>query len=339
MTIGIAIIGLGFMGRTHLGAYRAAGDACRLVGVADRDPGRLRGEVSEGGNLDTGSSPVERLFDPEAVFATDSIDALLSRRDVDAVSVCTPTETHAKIARAAIRAGKHVLIEKPVSLDRGEIESLATDADRAGVVAMPAMCMRFWPEWAWLAGRVGSGDAVASLSLERLGTVPSWGGGFYDDPTRSGGAMYDLHIHDTDFVCHLLGRPDAVTTIGSRSRMTTIYAYDNGPDHVVASGGWLRGGADFRMRYVAELESGTADFDLLREPTLKLSNVGAASEPAAVHLEDGSAYDAEVGAFLGTIARGGPPPVCLADASMTLAVLEAEVASLTSGRCVRIPSL
>lgn len=330
--VGVAVIGLGFMGRTHIRAYKAFGNACRLTGVFDLDPCRLRGDASTGGNIETGDGQAGRLFDESEVFTTDSIEALLARQEIDAVSICTPTDTHADIARAAIRAGKHVLIEKPVALDRGVVGLLASEAERAGVVAMPAMCMRFWPAWAWLKDRVDSGDAIASLSLERIGTAPGWGGGFYQDSARSGGALYDLHIHDTDFVCHLFGTPEAVTTVGSRARMTTLYHFRDGPGLVCAAGGWLRGGADFRMRYLAELGSGTADFDLLREPPLKCSNAGTADEAVPVVVGSETGYEAEVRAFLGAIDRDGSPAVSLADASATLAVLEAEARSIDTGR-------
>lgn len=335
MTIGVAVVGLGFMGRTHLGAYRAAGDACRLAAVFDADPARLSGEAMGGGNIGGDGSP-ERLFDPAEVFATDSLDALLARGDVDAVSICTPTDTHVEIARAALRAGKHVLVEKPVSLDRGEIESLAEEAERAGRVCMPAMCMRFWPEWAWLADAVREGlhCGVRSLAFERLGSAPDWGGGFYADPARCGGALHDLHIHDTDFVVHLLGRPEAVTSVGDRDRLTTTYHYDTGPAHVVAAGGWLRGGAAFRMRYTAEFEDATADFDLGRDPTLVLSRTGDAR---GVDVEQATGYDLEVRAFLSATAGRDAPAVTLEDAVTTLAVLEAESRSLESGR--REPTL
>lgn len=335
MTVGVAVVGLGFMGRTHLGAYRAAGNACRLAAVFDVDPARLSGEAAGGGNIGSDGTP-ERLFNPAEVFATDSLDALLSRNDVDAVSVCTPTDTHVEIARAALRAGKHVLVEKPVSLDRGEIESLAAETERAGRVCMPAMCMRFWPGWDWLARAVhdGSQGGVRSLAFERLGSAPDWGGGFYQDQARSGGALHDLHIHDTDFIVHLLGRPDAVSSVGDRARLTTIYHYDNGPPHVVAAGGWLRGGAAFRMRYIAEFEDTTADFDLGRDPTLVLSRTGDAR---GVDVEQTTGYDLEVRAFLSAVAGREAPAVSLEDAVTTLTVLEAEARSLKSGR--REPTL
>jgi predicted dehydrogenase len=330
--IGIGVIGLGFMGSTHIGAYRAAGERCRLAGVFDLDRARLTGSAGGGGNIETDGNRDGRLFDPEEVFATDSLDALLARDDIHAVSVCTPTDSHIAVASAAIRAGKHVLVEKPVALERSAVRSLAEEAESAGVVCMPAMCMRFWPAWSWLRARVASDAPLRSLSLERIGTAPGWGAGFYQDDSRSGGALYDLHIHDTDFVCALLGTPAAVTSVGDTARITTVYHFADGPSHVVASGGWMRGGADFRMRYLAEFEGGTADFDLLRDPPLKRSNAADATEPEAVEVPPGDGYEGEVRAFLDAIAGGNSPPVTLADADATLAVLEAERRSLETGR-------
>ncbi|USN99528.1 MAG: Gfo/Idh/MocA family oxidoreductase [Phycisphaeraceae bacterium] len=332
MTVGVAVIGLGFMGRTHVRAYRNAGSACRLVGVYDIDPSRLTGESGEAGNIATGSDEA-RLFDPDEVFATDSLDKLLASDEVDAVSVCTPTDTHCAVARAALRAGKHALVEKPVSLDRAELGALDEEATRAGRLCMPAMCMRFWPEWAWLAETLRRGDLgpARSLAFERVGAAPSWGGGFYQDAARCGGAFHDLHIHDTDFVCHLLGAPKAVTSVGDHGRVTTLYHFDGGPRHVVATGGWMRGGVGFRMRYIAEFERGTADFDLTREPTLCLARAEGGG-PRPVGVGPGAGYDGEVRAFVDAIASGGSAPVTLRDAAETLAVLEAEARSMESGR-------
>ena len=319
------------MGRTHIGAYRGLGDACRISGVFDLDAGLLSGGLVEGGNLASGESTGERLFEPAEVFATDSLDALLARVDVDAVSVCTPTDTHVDVALAAMRAGKHVLVEKPVSLERAGIQRLAAEAERAGVICMPAMCMRFWPGWVWLKEKVRVDGIPKSISFERLGSAPGWGGGFYQDAGRCGGALHDLHIHDTDFVCHLFGKPDAVSSVGDQNRLTTMYHYEDGPRHVVAAGGWLRGGAEFRMRYVAEFEDATADFDLSREPGLLWSSSGdeGCREPADVGEGDG--YEGEARAFVGAIIDGVGPPVTLDDAAMTLAVLEAEAESLKTG--------
>lgn len=332
MTVRVAVIGLGYMGKTHLAAYRAAGDACRLVGVYDSNPDRLRGESAEGGNIETEADPcadAQRLFDPNTVFATDSLDALLAHDEIDAVSICTPTDTHAPIATAALRAGKHVLVEKPVALDLEQIEALDTEASNAGRLCMPAMCIRFWPAWAWLADRIRDQQfgPLRSLALERIGSVPAWGGGFYEDESRSGGALFDLHIHDTDFVCAALGTPDAVTTAGDRARMTTMYHYEgkNARLLITASGGWMRGGAGFRMRFLAEFERGTADFDLARSPQLLLSDRG---ELRRVEIPTGTGYEHEITSFVRAASTGRDAPVTLIDAMLTTRVLLAEAESI-----------
>ena len=362
--IGVGVVGLGFMGRTHIGAYGKIPASCRLAGVFDLDRARLTGDAGGGGNIDTDGGRAMRLFDPSEILATDSLEVFLASPEIHAVSVCTPTDTHAEVALAAIRAGKHVLIEKPVALDRRVVERLADEARRAGVVAMPAMCMRFWPGWTWLREQVAGGATLRSLAFERAGGRPGWGGGFYQDASRSGGALYDLHIHDTDIVCHLLGVPDAVTTVGTLARMTTLYHFAEGSGHgsghgghaapqlVTATGGWFAGGIDFRMRYLAEFGPvagdaglrqgstlGTADFDLTRDEPLRVSRVPtgpdaeAQSEDTidAVQIPDETGYDAEVRAFVESVVGSCPAPVTLADASATLAVLEAEARSMETG--------
>src|SRR5205085_1017048 len=145
---------------THIRAYAAAREAgydCRLVAVCDRDAARLEGKVDIRGNIPRGASGI-RLFDPKDVHATKRVEDVLADERVHLVSICTPTPTHVEIARAALQAGKHVLVEKPVSLDPNEIGELETIARRAKRLCLPAMCMRFWPGWSWLKEKIESGE-------------------------------------------------------------------------------------------------------------------------------------------------------------------------------------
>ncbi len=294
--IGIGVIGLGFMGRTHVSAYeraRADGVACRLVAVSDRDAERLAGGGRDSGNLESGSKG-EQLFDPDEVSAYTDVDALLADESVDLVSVCTHTDTHVEMAIRALRAGKHVLVEKPVALDVGGVEALLRVSEEAGRFCMPAMCMRFWPGWDWLKDAVlrKTYGRVVSARFERLGAAPSWGGGFYGDLTRSGGALFDLHVHDVDFVYHLFGCPRSVCSIGTLAHVSSSFEFAVVPGLVVAEGGWMTApGFGFRMRYLVEFERAVADFDLLRDPVLMVHGDG---EPEAVALADGTGYDGEV---------------------------------------------
>jgi predicted dehydrogenase len=311
-TIGVGVVGLGFMGRTHLAAYRAAeaaGNPCRLVAVADPDAARLAGRAPAAGNLRTGGE-AEALFDPRAVRTGTDPAAVLQDPEVELVSICTPTDTHVELALRALAAGKHVLLEKPVSLDPGEIERLALEAQRRSRICMPAMCMRFWPGWSWLKDAVRDGryGAVRSAVFQRCGSRPAWGAGFYADARRSGGALFDLHVHDADLVHWLFGAPAAVTSAGSVDHLTTLYRFARGPAHVVAEGGWDHAdGFAFRMRYVLAFERATAEFDLRRERPLEITAGGKVEAPP---LEAGTGYDGEVRAVLGAVrsgAAGGLP--------------------------------
>jgi predicted dehydrogenase len=330
VSVGVGVVGLGFMGRTHLDAYRAAG--ATLVGVCDGDPARLTGEPPAGGNLGDGAG--DRLFDPAAVVATSDLDELLSAPGLELVSVCTPTDTHADVARRVIAAGKHVLVEKPVALDAEAVLALGAEAEAAGVLCMPAMCMRFWPAWAWTREAIAGGrlGAVRAARFERLGGRPAWGGGFYEDEARSGGALFDLHVHDTDFVVHLFGVPEAVVSAGDTGHATTLYRYAGGPAHVVAEGGWMPGDSwPFTMRLVVELERGVIDFELGRDPELRVHH--ASGELRTPEVSPATGWEAEIAAMVGAVARGDRRvPATMRSAAASTAVLEAERESLRTGR-------
>ncbi len=341
-TINVGIIGFGFMGRTHLAAYqaaRAAGVDCRVVGIADRRFAEAGGDgasvLSVGGNFDTGASRAQ-LFDPREVSTCADEAALLADERIDLVSVCTPTDTHVDVATRALDAGKHVLCEKPVALRAAEIARLALAARDADRLCMPAMCMRFWPGWSWLKERVvdGSLGSVKSAVFQRLGSAPDWGVEFYRDTRRSGGALMDLHIHDTDFVCWLFGGVRSVVSRGGLAHGTTLYEVNatgagGARSHVMAEWGQdHHAGFGFRMRFVVVFEHATADFDLARTPALLLHR-GGASETVA--LPEGTGYDYEVRHLIDAIhleRKPGELRATLDDAIAVAKVLEMERASL-----------
>ncbi|MEM7306675.1 MAG: Gfo/Idh/MocA family oxidoreductase [Planctomycetota bacterium] len=339
---GVGVIGLGFMGRTHVGAFAAAaeaGHANRLVAVCDQDPARRAGEVQAGGNIATAAGQ-ERLFDPASVAGYERPEELLADDAVELVSVCTPTDSHVDLAIAALEAGKHVLVEKPVALRHDEVARLgaaARAAEERGLHCMPALCMRFWPAWSWLKRAVADGTygAVRSAAFQRLASAPAWNREFYQDPERTGGALIDLHIHDADFVRHLFGDPAAVVSAGSLDHVTTLYRYPDGPEHVVAEGGWNHApGFAFRMRYVIVFEHATADFEIGRDPELLLCRDG---EATPVEVDAWAGYDGEVRHLLDVIAgRTAGLVATVADAEGHARLLDAERESLRTGAAVRL---
>ncbi len=330
--IRVGVVGLGLMGRTHLEAYGAAardGNACRVVAVADPNPERLGGRIAVSGNLQSEGDGAP-LFDPRAVRTGTDAGTVLDDTDVELVSICTPTDTHVELARRALSAGKHVLLEKPVSLDPDAIDALAQDARRADRICTPAMCMRFWPGWSWLREAVDDRryGAVVSAVFQRLGSRPTWGQGFYSDSRRTGGALFDLHVHDVDLVHWLFGPPDEVASTGSIDHVTTLYRFARGPRHVLAEGGWDHAaGFAFRMRFVIAFERATAEFDLRRTPPLEIATEGRVETPT---LTPGTGYDGEVRATLDAVRRNDATGLpTLAEAAQVTRTLQQERNALT----------
>ncbi len=315
------------MGRTHIEAWnaaQAAGYPVRLVAVADRNEDRRQGIPPAQGNLDLGDTTATRMFDPAQVRGFETAAQLFADEQVDIVSLCTPTPTHVALTLSAMEAGKHVLVEKPVDIDSARIRRLAESAKAHRVHCMPAMCMRFWPGWDWLKDAVESNryGAVRSATFQRLGSLPTWSKGFYEDFKKSGGALSDLHIHDADFVRHLFGEPDAVESAGDLLHITTFYRYSKGPSHVIAEGAWdQQPGTPFRMRYLVNFERATADYDLSRQDPLLLIE-GDASSP--VKLESISGYDGEVRHFIDVLENRCPARLNLDDAIAVADLLKRE---------------
>lgn len=297
----VGIIGHGFMGRIHEAGYATAPDRCRVVAVAAR---------------------------------REAAGALLADPEIEAVSICTYTDTHVPLALEALRWGKHVLVEKPVSLRSAEVEALAAAARQRGLVCLPAMCMRFWPGWPWLRERIRNQafGAMRRATFTRMGPRPAWGAAFYLDDRRSGAALFDLHIHDTDFVRWCFGDPARVESEGTRFDVTTRYEIP-GAGEILARGAWLPDpDTPFTMRYAVEFEGATVRFDLAATPTV---TVEGEHGPATPDIGSGSAYDAEILHFLDLVqGRSRHPIATLDDAVAVTRILEAEAESLRTSRGV-----
>lgn len=327
MSLGLGVIGLGVMGRTHAAAYlhlRQLGVPVELRGVCSTRTGERAIAARGGGNLEALAAAEDDLLSA-AVTRHPTVDALLGDPGIDAVSITTWTETHVPLALAALAAGKHVLVEKPVALTTSLVEQLAAAVppDR---VCMPAFCMRFWPGWPWLRDRIAGGEygALRSLHLWRLGEPPGWAREFYGDAARSGGALFDLHIHDADFVRWCFGDPSALHSVGTPSHLTTTYDYPAGPRQVVAEGGHIPvAGFGFRMRYRAIFEQAVAEFDHARVHPVWLTRDG---ETIPVALPHETAYQIQARHFVEQCLGTGSEPLraTMADAVAVTRLLETE---------------
>ena len=213
----VALVGLGGISNTHLPVWKELDD-CELVAVCDTRPEQMDAY-------------------PDARHYTDFYE-MLEKEKLDILDICVPTFLHTKFALAAMKKGIHVLCEKPVSMEVGDVELLYRTAEENHVKFMVAQCIRFWPEYVLLkeiydTGRYGK---LLSGEMERLGCYPkwSWDGWMMDEP-RSGFVPFDLHIHDLDFVVYAFGAPVKVDHFRSKQKdqdfLHAVYSY---PDFFVS---------------------------------------------------------------------------------------------------------
>lgn len=335
-TVRVGIIGLGMMGRTHFEAYQNL-TGCKVVAVADQDPKRASGDLSgTGGNVLAGG--ISQL--PKDIKGTTDWKELIANPDVDVIDICLPTTAHEEVAIAALQTGKHVLCEKPLARTSEQARRIADAARSAKGFFMPAMVMRFWPQWVWLKKVVKEktyGNVLAA-TFRRVAEMPP---GWYSNGAISGGAALDLHIHDTDFVYHLFGMPKSVSscgytkTTGEMDHLSTQFHYDDIPI-VTAEGGWtMAPGFGFSMRYLINFSDGaTADFDLAREKPLMLSK-GGKSE--AIDCGSGFGYEAELRYFMECVRKNERPSTVTAeDGVASVRLVEAECESAKSGKPVTL---
>ena len=280
------------MGATH---FQALGTlpGVRLAGVVTRNAGKLR----------EGVRPL-------------TLEEALADGSIDAVDICLPTFLHAPVALEALRAGKHVLVEKPMALDFASAEAMAAEAERRGRVLMTAQVLRFWRAYTALGEAVRGGryGAVRHARFERRSGTPGWGP-WLRDPALSGGGTFDLLIHDVDMCLHLFGSPQAVAAVSYDDAAAGTCLLDAQlyyPEMVAhISGGWQHpGGFPFRMEYTVTLERASVEYASAGRPATLYS----AAETLPLESGEGdpmaAAYAGEIAYFADCCATGRPPEIC-----------------------------
>ncbi len=298
------------MGATHLRALRNIPDVT-LAAVMDQDEQRLSGDLTAVmGNIGAGG---ER-FDFSRVRKHRSLEEAAADPDVDIVDVCLPTHLHAPAVLAALRHGKHVLVEKPMALDEAACAEMIAQARRRGRVLMVAQVLRFIPAYCSLADllREGKLGAVRSAVFRRRCAAPTWGPWEFD-PAKSGGGVFDLLIHDADMCLHLFGTPRAVTAVGYEDLpcgVDTILASLEYPEigFVTITGGWHHVGQyPFSMEYSVLAEGGAVEYSSATAHAI-LYRAGGTAE----HLDSNGSdwYQAEIEYFLDCCRRNAWPQRC-----------------------------
>jgi len=303
----VAIVGVGFMGKMHLGVYTDKLDNVEVAAICDINKDALNIEnLQAGGNIKTEGTSI----DLSGVKKYTDYKEMLKDGGFDFVDICLPTYLHADAAIDAFNAGYHVFCEKPLAISVKDAERVTEKAKETGNLFSVGQCLRYWPAYTEVKRLIESGKfgRVKYAEFARFSMTPTWTwNNWILDGKRSGNAALDLHIHDSDMVLFLFGKPKSVKSSGvqdkdgSFSHISTLYRYD---DKVVTStGGWICSDSfGFNMRALYILEKATVELDFSKEP-----NVMAypdRGEKYAMPLAEGDGYFYELRDFVNGVEKG-----------------------------------
>ncbi|HBU58541.1 MAG TPA: oxidoreductase [Verrucomicrobiales bacterium] len=339
--IRVGIVGTGFMAVAHIRAYQQV-EGIEIGALCNPSGRNLDGDFSDvHGNVGS-DEPVK--LDMKNVATYQSLDRLLADDSIDLIDITTPTFLHHEQALEALVSGKHVLCEKPMTRTSQQAREITEAVEKAKGFFMPAMCLRFWPEWKWAKDAIDDNRFGRPLSarFRRVAEAPAWGQNSFLDGKKSGGGLLDLHIHDADFAAYCFGRPSHVyaqghtKVSGEIDHVLAQYTVDCGAT-VSAEGSWaMAKGFGFNMAYTVNFENATLDYDLARgDEALKLFEPD--KEPQTLKIDAGDGYTGQISHMVESIQSGTTPKVVTAQDGLTsIELCEAAKHSIETGERVRL---
>jgi predicted dehydrogenase len=197
----IAVIGAGAIGHDHIASFKQH-PAAKVVALAEVSPER-------------GREAADKFGIPELV--TD-YKKLLKRADIDVFSIALPNYLHAPVSLAALKAGKHVMLDKPMATNAVDAAKLVVEAKKQKVVLMVGQNQRFIPEVQTARQLIDKGilgDVYhAKTAWCRRAGIPRIGSWFTQKQFAGGGGTYDIGVHALDRCLYLMGEFDAVAVSG-----------------------------------------------------------------------------------------------------------------------------
>ena len=311
----IGIVGAGRLSRVHLRHLSSIPDTSFVI--FDQDP--VRSETLAIEYTGTVAATFEDLL-----------------RQVDAVDIITPNDTHAHLALQSITAGKHTFIEKPLDVSTAAAKLAVEAATKSNVTVQVGQVLRYFSMYKKAHDLVKSGavGTPAAIRMTRGGGMPGGEAGWFGDHKRSGGIFIDLAIHDLDWLLWTVGRVKEVyaKSVGAKTGHGPDYGlatltFENGcVAHVEST--WMDN-QESRTAFEICGPSGLLDFDSRNTPTLR---TGSKLEQS--HLPSDDPFFQQLRDFVACARAGEPAKVSIEEAYRALELAEACRNSAITGKPV-----
>lgn len=329
MTVRFGLLGAGRIGKVHAKAIGSNAKA-KLVAVAD--------PMADAANAIASQYGAE----------VRTIDTILASADIDAVVICTPTDTHADLIERFARAGKAIFCEKPVDLDIERVKACIRVVDETSATLMVGFNRRFDPHFqavkqAITDGQIGDVEMVTIISRDP-GAPP------VDYIKRSGGIFRDMTIHDFDMARFLLGEEvesvfatgsvlvnPEIGKLGDFDSASIILTTKSGRQAIISNSRRATYGYDQRIEVHGS--KGSAAAENQRPVSIEIANAEGYTRPP---LHDffmtryTAAYAAEITAFIDSIENNVAPSPSIKDGLIALKLADAALKSATSKTSVTI---
>ena len=332
MTLRFAILGAGRIGQVHARAV-AGNPAARLVAIADPV-----------------AAAAEALRD---AYGCDirSIETILASADVDAVVICTPTDTHADLIEQFTAAGKAVFCEKPVDLSVDRVKACLNAVKANNGCVMVGFNRRFDPDFMAVKaaideGRLGTVEMVTITSRDPGAPPAAY-------ITRSGGIFRDMTIHDFDMARWLLGEEvdsvqaaasvltdPAIGALGDFDSVNVILRTASGKQAIITNTRRATYGYDQRIEVLGSKAMAYAE-NLGESRVVIADAAGFHAAPLLNFFMTRyvAAYANEIAAFIDSVTKGSTTPTTTHDGLMALVLAEAALKSVAEGRSVKVAEL
>ena len=328
MKVGFGVLGCGRIGQVHARAVASVRGA-ELKAVADP--------------VGDAARSVRDLYDCEIR----AIEEIETADDIDAVIVCTPTDTHADLIARFCRAGKAVFCEKPIDLDIGRVRACLEVVDRTAGTLMVGFQRRFDPHFNALKGaiddgRIGTVEMIALTSRDP-GPPPA------EYIRRSGGIFRDMTIHDFDVARWLLDEDietvqaaasvlvsEEIGELGDFDSVNVILRTASGKQCTIANS--RRASYGYDQRIEVHGSKGSVSAENTHEANITVADeAGYHAPPLQNFFMDryAAAYRAEIAAFASCLRENRAPPVTGRDGLLALVLAEAAARSVDESRTVK----
>ncbi|MBS3848860.1 inositol 2-dehydrogenase [Devosia sp. BSSL-BM10] len=329
MTVRFGLLGAGRIGKVHAKAVSSNSKA-KLIAVADA--------------FEKAASDLAGQYG----CAVRSIEQILAADDIDAVVICTPTDTHAELIEQFARAGKAVFCEKPIDLDVERVKACLKVVDAEAATLMVGFNRRFDPHFQAVhdviaKGEIGTVEMVTIVSRDP-GAPP------VDYIKRSGGIFRDMTIHDFDMARYLLGEEiesvtaqasvlvdKAIGEAGDFDSASVMLQTATGKHATISNSRRATYGYDQRIEVHGS--KGAVSAENQRPVSIEVANASGYTRPP---LHDFfmtrylDAYAHEISAFIDFVESKSPASPSGIDGLIALALADAAVKSVKEGRTVKV---